>query len=374
MKTITIFFGLILLVSGVWAQEAGKTQKIVKGKVIDEASLEPVSYTNIGLEGTYFGTASDAEGNFELKIPDDLSAKNVFFSAVGFKNKTFPVSDLFEKEFNVIKLQSQSYDIGNIDVAAQSKVLIRILRMASENIPYNFLAGPFNLVCSYENTVITDDTLHTDQKANVVIYDKNGYTNPGKQNAFESVKYTFEKATPDASDYRFSTGINNLDELLGLDWVRSGSSVLNPALISEFKLSLSEEPVIDGKNCWVIVFSQNKPTLAVSGDFYATSFEGKITVAKEDYSVIKIEGKVKSVKNSLQGRSVAVSDESVKVRKNVAYDFSVLYSGLKPSEISLHKTYECDGQQIQEDSKLIIDRVQTTNITALKTRDYFSGK
>jgi hypothetical protein len=375
MKHLIFYIGLIIMVTNVSAQDNEKTVRTIKGKVINEATNEPVSYTNIGLEGTYIGTASNIEGNFELKITEENSRKNIFFSAVGYQGSSFPVLGLFDKEFNIIKLQPQSYDIGRIDVAARSKVFIRILRMATENTSYNFLGGPFNLVCSYENSKTTSSgTVQSIQKGSVLIFDKNGYSNPSKYDAFESVKYSFRKEGKDSADYQFSTGINNLDELLELDWVRAGSSLLNEALLDEFDFTLAEEPVIDGKNFWIINFRQNQPTLGGTGDFYATSFEGKITIAKDDYSVKKIEGKVRSAKNSLQGRSIAVSTQSIKVRENVEYNFTVTYSGLKVDEILLNKTYVSEGLDFSEQSRLKVNQVQTTNLTAFETRSYFSGE
>jgi hypothetical protein len=374
MKRIIIIAIFILTAWWANAQEGGKVVATIMGKVVDETTNEPVSYTNIGLEGTFYGTASNAEGNFELKIPEELATKNIFFSAVGFQNKTFPVTELFGKEFTVVKLQSQSYDIGDINVAAQSRVLIRILRMAAENTPYNFIGGPLNLVGTYENSKTIDDTIKMNQNAAVVIFDKTGYSKPSKADAFLSVKYSLDRENETPAGYRFSTGTNNLDELLELDWVRSGSSVLNPALSPYFKLTLEEEPVIDGVEHWVIAFKQTVPTLAGSGDFHATLFEGKITIAKDDYSVKKIEGTIRSDKNSLQGRSVAVGNSSIKTRENVSYDFMVTYSNLKPDVILLNKKYESEGKKVSEQSGLKIKRVQTTGLTTLETRDYFPEK
>ncbi len=364
----------IVLVFSIWAvsaQEGAKVVETIKGKVINLATNEPIMYTNIGLEGTLYGTASNANGDFELKIPEELSSKNIYFSAVGYKNKIFPVTDLFGKGFSVIKLDSKSYDIGDIDISAQSKVLVRILRMAAEDTPYNFIGGPYNLVCSYVANKSINGSAQTSSKASVTVYDKNGYARPSILDAFQSVKYTVKKDGEYEGDYRFSTGTNNIDELLGFDWVRSGASVLNPDLLAGFKLSLKGEPVVDGDKCWTISFKQDMPTLAGSGDFYASSFEGEITIKKDDYSVKKIEGAIRSGKNSLQGRSVAVSNSSIKVKKDISYNFSVSYANLKPEFIKVEKKYELDGKLVEEQSSLKIAHVQTTNVTALKSRDYF---
>jgi hypothetical protein len=59
----------------------------LKGKVINDATNEPVAYTNIGIEDTFHGTASDEKGNFELKIPEEMVSGHVFFSSVGYQSQ-----------------------------------------------------------------------------------------------------------------------------------------------------------------------------------------------------------------------------------------------------------------------------------------------
>jgi hypothetical protein len=372
MKTLSIFAIVMALSILAMAQQPGKIVKTIKGKVINAATNEPVSYTNIGLEGTFFGTASDDEGNFELKIPQELVSKDIFFSAVGFKNKQFPVQSLFDKEFNVIKINSQSYGIEDIDIAAQNMVLIRILRMASENIPYNFIQGPYNLVGQYQNEKTVNNTT-TKQSAEVLLYDQNGYGSPSKEDAFQSIKYSIKK-TGSEEDYRFSTGTTNLDELLELDWARSATSVLNPELTAGFQLTLDAETTIKGEDFWVILFKQIQPTLAGSGDFYATAFEGKITINKEDYSILNISGKVKSPKNNRQGKALAIGKTNANHFENVSYDFYIEYETLKPKAIELNKLYSSNGKKVSERSLLKINQVKATNIAVLDSRQYFTGR
>lgn len=350
------------------AQTETRVAQTIKGKIINEATNEAVSYTNVGIEDTFYGTASNENGDFQLKIPEEMVSKQIFFSAVGYKNQTLPVSSLFDREFNIIKLEPQTYDIENVDVAAQSKVLTRILRMASENTPYNFVGGPFNLVCRFENGKVIDDSLQVEENADVLIYDKTGYKLPSKTDAFLMRNYEVKKDKP---DYSFSSGITNFDELLELDWVRTANSVLNPSLLSQFDLKLVDEPEVDGAAAWIISFSQANPTPEGAQDFHATSFKGEITIGKEDYSVKKIEGTVKSAKHNRQGKSLAVGSSNSNYYEDVVYDFSVTYTHLKPEIFSLHKKYRFNGQKIEETSRLTITDVQMTGVKEIADRDYF---
>ena len=372
MKTLSILINVLFLSAFTYAQQAGNVVATIKGKVVDAKTNEPVSYTNIGLEGTYFGTASDIDGNFELNIPNEMANKDIYFSAVGFVSKKFPVKSLFNKLFNIIKVEPQSYEIDRIEIAALSKVLIRILQLTSEEIPYNFVSVPFNLTGKYTNKKTIDDTITIVQTADLLIYDHTGYSDPSKINAYRNLKYVIKKEQWDV-DSGFWGETTNMDELLELDWARSAFSVLNPNILMGFKLKLASEPVIKGKECWIISFVQEKPTLAGSGDFYATAFEGKITIVKENYSVVRIEGKVQSNKNNRQGKSLAIGNSTKNFFENVSYQFSTDYENMKPEKILLEKQYTFHGKKISENVSLKMDQIQTTNLSFLGSRDYFIG-
>jgi hypothetical protein len=350
------------------SQTETRIAQIIKGQVIDQTTNEPVAYTNIGIEGTFYGTASDDNGNFQLKVPEEMISKQIYFSSVGYTSQKLPVNSFFEKEFNIVKLESQTYSIEKIDIAVRSRVLARILRLASENTPYNFLSGPFNFVCKMENEKITDGTNRTSYHAEVLIYDRTGYRTPSKSNEFTMRKYSFYNTEP---DYSFASGITNFDELIDLDWVRSASSVLNPAISEQFELILIDEPEINGNPAWVISFRQDKPTLEGSRDFHATFFEGKITILKDDYSVKKIEGSVKSDKHNRQGKFLAVGPSASTFLEDVSYNFEIVYSHFKPDVITLNKKYRYGGSEIEENARLVISGVFVENIKELSSRNYF---
>jgi hypothetical protein len=373
MRTLTICILALISALSIHAQDSGNVAATLKGKVVNTASNRPVAYTNIGIENTLYGTASDAEGNFELKIPAEMADKNIYFSAVGYSNKLFPVKGLFNKTFSIIKLDEQSYGVDKVDVAGQNRVLIRILRMASENIKYNYGTGPFNLHCSYNNEVTVNEEVQAPKIASVLIYDESGYSKVSKKDAYNARKYAVEKEQS-ADDYTFSTALLNLDDLLDLDWVRSASNVLNPALLADYTLTLESQPTINGKEYWVIAFKQNEPTLEGSGSLYSTAFEGKITIKKEDYSVDSFVFNSAASKQNKQGRGLAVSDSNSDFLLDVNYACKVEYKDLLINTIVMNRQYTYNGNEVAETTTLVVDRAHANDVTILETRDYYAGE
>lgn len=354
--------------------QAGSTVvETISGKIINSVTDEPVPYVNVGLQNTMVGVASNAEGNFTLRITKEMVDRNIFFSALGFRNDTFPVSNLFGREFALIKLQPQSYSITDIDIEGRSQVIKRILRMASQNVAYNYLAGPFNLTAAYKHRKQIADSVISQQNMDVLIYDKTGYAEPSKLDAYINRNYSLNKNSVKNNDLSFSEGTTNLDDLLEFDLARTSSSILDPEILDRFETSIVEGSEEDSSPVWIIRFKEKEPGLAGSGDFYANVYEGEIVINKDDYAIRKISGKVQSAKNNRQGKSLAVGESVRNYYRNVAYEFKITYSELKPEQIVMTRVYDYNGQRLAEESSLDFQKIQTTNLNPISDRQYFTG-
>jgi iron complex outermembrane receptor protein len=60
--TILLFISSLLL-----AQESD----VIKGKIIDKSTGEPMIGATVIIKGTTIGTATDLDGNFEFALPED---------------------------------------------------------------------------------------------------------------------------------------------------------------------------------------------------------------------------------------------------------------------------------------------------------------
>jgi hypothetical protein len=61
----------------------------VSGRVINRKTNEPIAYANIGIPGTPYGTISDPDGSFLLRLPSDHEQDSIIFSALGFARIKF---------------------------------------------------------------------------------------------------------------------------------------------------------------------------------------------------------------------------------------------------------------------------------------------
>ena len=316
MKYIAIIF---LLALSFFAQAQNR---VLKGRIVDTGHQSGIAYTNIGIEGTYFGTASDADGFFELKIPDEFSGKMLYVSAVGYENRSFPVEELLNKEFARIPLGEQTYSIEGIDVAAQSRVLFRVIRTAAERVPENYQAGPFGLKFHYLGKTLVNDSADQIREAIVELTDQNGYRNPSVKDAFDSRNYRFVEVNKNFKSYSFPDGNTGFDELLDQDIARSGNTIFNEELINDYDLHLDGVSAYEGDSVWVVSYKSTQPDLAHSGDFYASRIEGKLFILKSNYALVRSECVVDANKNSPQNRALATESTE---QQNVRYHLTTLY-------------------------------------------------
>ncbi len=92
MMRIATLLLLIFSVQGIYGQ------LLVRGRVLDAASAEGLSYVNIGIPGAGIGTVSRADGHFELQIPDSFAHDSLKFSMVGYAPLTLYLPDMLQRD------------------------------------------------------------------------------------------------------------------------------------------------------------------------------------------------------------------------------------------------------------------------------------
>lgn len=316
MRQIT-FFLLFLIPILVLAQP-----KTLKGRIVDAATQQGIGYTNIGVEGTFYGTASDADGFFELKVPEEFFGEKLFVSAVGYQNVTLLLNDLFKSDFVRIPLQEQTYRIEGVDVEAQSRVLFRIIRTAAQRVPQNYHTGPVEMKFYYQEDKQINDTSSLTREAIVELDDEAGYSSPSILDAYQNRHYRFIQVKKNFDSELFSDGQTGFDELLEMDLVRLSNMLLNEELLNDYDLKLEGISTYDGDSVWIISYRTSKPDLAHCGDCYATQMEGKIYILKNNYAIIRNECIIGASKNNSQNRSLFTDDQE---QQQVSYHYTSIY-------------------------------------------------
>lgn len=117
MKNLLILFSLFFA-SNVFGQE---THYTVTGKVIDKNTKAPLLGASVFAQNTTFGIATDAEGNFKLKVPNGGYVLVVSFS--GYETESMRISNSIADQGSiVIEVRPREKSMAEVSIVATSEV------------------------------------------------------------------------------------------------------------------------------------------------------------------------------------------------------------------------------------------------------------
>ena len=383
-KLIFALFILTYVTGTIQAQEEEQKTIRIIGQLTNAANQKAIPFANIGVKDTYIGAASNFDGYFELKIPRKHADKNIQISAVGFSTYNSSIKECSAVDTLHIQLTPVNYKIAEVEINAQSLVLIKMLKNAIDNIPDNYLQTPFNYDIYYRAEKSENDKLERKREAAIRIYDDKGYVRENAYQVFKERSYRFLQVRKNFANNSLADGSTYLDELLEMDIVRSRGNILNKNHLNFYDLSLDRITEYENDSIWVIAYKSKKPILSNTSDYYATSYSGKIYIKLKDFSVIKNETHVVASNYSPQGRSFYVNPERQDWKPiKIEYDFSSTYKEhfgyYYLSYVDYKRHHELENKTTGEKKKLdmnaemLITKIITTKPEVIENRAYYEN-
>ncbi len=115
---ITVFIVCFLACGTVMSQQSYYT---VKGKVIDKNNKAPLQGASVFAQNTTFGVATDAEGNFTIKLP--IGGYSLVITYTGFETESMRISNSSAQNDNlVIEMGAQQKSLEEVSVAISNEV------------------------------------------------------------------------------------------------------------------------------------------------------------------------------------------------------------------------------------------------------------
>nr|WP_321451019.1 carboxypeptidase-like regulatory domain-containing protein [uncultured Carboxylicivirga sp.] len=285
---------LFLIIGG-----TGFAQNVtLKGKVLDAETNQPVEFANIGVVGSFMGTATDFNGGFELTISEEFKNYAVRISAVGYQPKELRVEDLVSVTGVDVKLVQQSYGIDQVEVKAESKRLYGIIKTASNMIPDNY-SKAYGSTVYYMQTINGKNTTETALK----YLDASGYGDRSYNDGYKNRKFEVGEVRRNFNQKPLLNGMLYADDVLEFDIVRIRGNVLDVDVVDLFELELLQENNEKNDSVWVIKYKLDKPNFASTGDEQVFYYQGVIYISSVDYAVLRNELEVTSSGYHHAGRS-----------------------------------------------------------------------
>ncbi len=91
--------------------------QVITGVVLDKESKDPIDFASIYFSGTFVGTTTDEQGNFELDI-SKYASRPLSISAIGYTSAS--ISEFVPGEKHQVLLSRQLYDLEEVTVSTKS--------------------------------------------------------------------------------------------------------------------------------------------------------------------------------------------------------------------------------------------------------------
>ncbi|MBN2744645.1 MAG: carboxypeptidase-like regulatory domain-containing protein [Marinilabiliaceae bacterium] len=178
---VSLFMGQIVISRSTRRQLSHEEQVRIWGTVTDADSGEPLPYVNISIPGEPVGTTTNAEGQYEFRLPAHYRGRPLTFSSIGYApaHLAVPVADTLAD----LRLSTTDIRLPEVKVMAiPARVIIN--RMLA-NRHRNYLQSDVLLEAFFRET-IRQDSQYVEVSEAVIDILKPAYTNNYQ---FEKVRF-----------------------------------------------------------------------------------------------------------------------------------------------------------------------------------------
>ena len=304
---VNIVLILIALISFTWESKAQKTE--ISGKITEAGTNLPIPYVTVVFQGTYIGTTSDLNGNYNLSSIKATSSIEV--SAVGYTKQVFKIKINQLNKLDIL-LVEDNVTLGEIVVRPGEDPVLALFRRVvdhkKQNNPSDFpswqtklytktevdikningslrkkkLLKQFNFVFNYI------DSLELEGKTFLPVF----FTETVSEYSHNSVSKTNQeviianKASGMTSDLitQFSgkmyEGVNPYDNYIMISDIGL-ISPLNSLGLQFYRYSLMDSTIVNGRKIYEISF---KPRLPQD-----PTFKGKFWIEDQSFALTKLD-------------------------------------------------------------------------------------
>jgi len=227
------------------------------GSVIDISTKKALVFADLNVKGTNISTITNSEGEFLLKIPNDIKSKIVIVSYLGYESLEYLLSDNNKDKIKIsLALSVTELEEIKINVPKDAKSLVRAALRTKGASYYN---EPTLMTAFYRETIKKRRKNASLSEAVVEIY-KQPYTS-SRRDAIKLIKA------------RKNTNYSRLDTIalklqggpfstLYSDVVKYPSYVFPEGNLDNYDFKFEESTQIDNRRVYVISFKQ-KPNVDI---------------------------------------------------------------------------------------------------------------
>ena len=125
--------------------------KQYKGEVLDDETKKPLVFAALTIEGSNISTITNTEGQFALKVPEDMLDAKVLVSFLGYKSRSIPLNE-FSEEKNEIKLKISVTELSEVNLSIPKNAYV-LVRETLKRKGQNYFDDPTLMTAFYRETI-----------------------------------------------------------------------------------------------------------------------------------------------------------------------------------------------------------------------------
>ena len=137
LKGIPLLLLLMLSYSNIQAQS-----NVLKGKILDKKTKEPLPFATVSIKGTDHGTVSNFLGEFTLDISKQEQGSMLFVSMLGYAPLSVQNGSLTSSKI-VFELEEQAILLETLQIDEEEESAVEMIATAIERIPENYPSSPY---------------------------------------------------------------------------------------------------------------------------------------------------------------------------------------------------------------------------------------
>jgi hypothetical protein len=298
----------------------------LRGRITDAQTGQPLPFVNIQLKSGTIGTATNTEGEFIFKIPQNLSTDTLLVSSIGYKTVEKPLKSLGLSIS--VALQPAVVELAEVTVNADTG--LDMIKKAIDRIPVNYDTSNVQLTAFYRENLWLD-TLELSFAETVVdiykIFKADKKLND-QIRVIKGRKKNIHFSGKDAQLYYWISGISNGPRgSLGNDLVKyhkSDFSPFNPGNFRYYNYDYSETIHEGDRDLAVIDIAPKNKSRKALLQLRAYLDEASFAIVKYDYETTeagtrRTERKDKGVAYAIMSTVVGATADYHKFLATVTY-------------------------------------------------------
>jgi CubicO group peptidase (beta-lactamase class C family) len=225
---------------------------ILRGKILDGSTAEPLSYATISLSAKGINTMTNENGGFVFKVPVQYKAESIFVSHIGYEPAVLAVEGNDNRAM-LIRLEKKINQLQEVTVKPPNAM--ELLKKAIEKIPENYPSSPYLLNGFYRLTGRKEKDIVHMSEAVFDIYNEN-YSRRNKQVKLLKARYDKDLTAFKGND-EFDFG-STPREILDYDIVSNvnESDILSKQELKNYQFSYKGLIDYNGTEAYQISFDQ----------------------------------------------------------------------------------------------------------------------